>query len=372
MYLIDTTLRDGEQTPGVVFNTHEKVAVARLLEKTGFTEVEIGSPAMGFQEIADIKAIISEGFTFKTLSWCRAIVADINKARLAGTNGVHISFPVSNIHLETMGKNKSWIIKTLKEIVPYALNNFEYVSIGAQDASRANRNILNELIAEAMHLGVCRVRIADTVGILNPFSTHTLISNIHTLFPNMPLEFHGHNDLGMATANTLAAFTAGAACASVTVNGIGERAGNCSVEEIVMAMGLSAKIPMKMDTTVFAELSELVSTISKIPVAQNKPIIGSKVLTHETGIHTNLLIKNRETYQIINADKIGKTEKDFVFGKHSGSSALANYLAKYNIILSESDCKQLLLFVKQESNSLKRNITFSELMDLISQKMKKV
>lgn len=365
LYLIDTTLRDGEQAPGVVFSTNDKVNIANLLDKAGFKEIEIGTPAMGSEEILDIRSIINLGFGFKTLSWCRAKKTDINKARAAGTNGVHISFPVSDIHLLAMGKDRSWVRKTMQEMLLYAADHFEYVTIGAQDASRADISFLSEFAAEAAHLKASRIRIADTVGVLNPFNTYELIDTIHKHLPGIEIEFHGHNDLGMATANTLAAFKAGADCASVTVNGIGERAGNAALEEVIMALKHSCNYPLKMNTSVLAQLSDLVSCASGIPMAQNKPVTGSKVLTHETGIHTNLLLKDPNTYQVISASSIGKREENFSYGKHSGSHALYDFLQKKNIPVTDRECKEITRILKQQSIRLKRNLSNEELMDIV-------
>jgi homocitrate synthase NifV len=364
-YIIDTTLRDGEQAPGVVFSTEDKIRIVRLLEKAGIPEIEIGTPAMGNKEIEDIQTIIQQGFNLKTLSWCRALKSDIDKARIAGTQGVHISFPVSEIHLITMGKDYGWVFRTLRETVTYAENYFEYVTIGAQDASRAEKQLLFDFVKNSEALGASRLRIADTVGILNPFNTYSLFLELSGLCPQIALEFHGHNDLGMATANTLAAFQGGAGSASVTVNGLGERAGNAALEEVVMAWELSFKNSMTIDTTVFGELSELVSRSSGTAIHCHKPIVGNKALKHETGIHTQLLMKNRETYQIIPASAIGKKENEFVFGKHSGKTAIKAFYKKNNILLSEADYEKITQKIKSLSQQYQRNITREELLNLI-------
>ncbi len=364
-YIIDTTLRDGEQAPGVVFSLDDKMRISGLLDKANIPELEIGTPAMGNKEIEDIKSIISQGFRFKTLAWCRATKADIDKARKAGTNGVHISFPVSDIHLIAMGKDKSWVMKMLKHTVRYAQSYFEYVTVGAQDASRADNNFLCNFSFEAINAGCNRIRIADTVGILNPFNTYTLFLELTSLFPGIQFEFHGHNDLGMATANTLMAFKAGAACASVTVNGLGERAGNAALEEVVMAWELSFGKCMDIDTSVFGELSEVVSKASQIPLPCNKPVTGTRVLMHETGIHTNLLLKNRETYQIIPAASIGKSEADFVFGKHSGRNAIRDFYKKRDIVLSDILLDNILNYIKKKASLLKRSLNEDEMIKIV-------
>lgn len=367
-YLIDTTLRDGEQTPGVVFDQKDKIAIAHLLDKAGFKEIEVGTPAIGNEEISDIRTIVNQGFSFKTLAWCRAMKEDIEKAKMAGTNGVHISFPISEIHLSAMDKTQKWVLKTMNDLIPYATGNFEYVSVGAQDASRASFPFLLNFIEQVKKLQAARVRIADTVGILNPFDTFSIFQKISQQFPEMPLEFHGHNDLGMATANTLAAFKGGASCASVTVNGLGERAGNASFEEVLMALEISLKFKTDMNTAILNKLSQKVSSASGIAIPGNKAVTGKMAIQHESGIHTNLLLKNRNTYQIFNASDIGKNEEEFIFGKHSGKKALIDYLKKNNIVFTNKDYDEISGKIKMRSKTLKRGLFIREIIEMITEK----
>jgi homocitrate synthase NifV len=364
-YLIDTTLRDGEQAPGVVFSLKEKIKIAELLDQAGIPEVEAGTPAMGKDEINDIKTIVNQKYHFKTMAWCRATKADIDAAIKSGTQGINISFPVSVIHQLALGKDRKWVIKTMKEMVLYASSHFEYIAIGAQDASRAEFHFLADFIGEGLYLGARRIRIADTVGILNPMSTARLFRKIKKYFPKGSFEFHGHNDLGMATANTFIAFQAGADSASVTVNGIGERAGNAALEEIVMALELSSDIRHGIRTPILGELSQIVSQASCMPIPKNKAITGSKVLCHESGIHTNFLAKNRETYQIIKASQIGRQEQDFEFGKHSGKATLTDFVLKNNIQLSETSFEIVLCLIKEKAIMIKRGLSSKEVFDLI-------
>lgn len=366
-YFIDTTLRDGEQSPGVVFSLSEKIRIAALLDGAGVPELEIGTPAMGETEIREIQTICKMGFGFKTLSWCRAAKNDIRSAALAGTNGVHISFPVSDILMKAMGKNQDWVIRNLQELIEFAYPMFDYVTIGAQDASRAKTEFLQKFVSTACAFGASRVRLADTVGLLNPITTFELVSSIRNIEKDIPLEIHAHNDLGMATANTLVAYMAGANCLSTTINGLGERAGNAAMEEVAMALELSAGIKSTLRTESFSELSAYVAQVSNRTLGESKPITGSMVLTHESGIHTNLLSKNRNTYQLISAEKIGKTEQKFLIGKHSGKATIIYYLTEANLPFTDEGCTLLLQKVKECADVLKRTLSKDELLDLYAE-----
>ncbi|HEY4784951.1 MAG TPA: pyruvate carboxyltransferase, partial [Bacteroidales bacterium] len=297
--------------------------------------------------------------------WCRATKADIDAAIKTKTHGINLSFPTSDIHQLAMMKDRKWVLKTMRETVKYASSHFEYVAIGAQDASRAEFPFLTEFIGEAFYLGANRVRIADTVGMLDPISTAKLFRRIKKYFPKRSFEFHGHNDLGMATANTFVALNTGADAASVTVNGLGERAGNAALEEIVMALELTSDIRHGITTSFLGELSQAVSSASGLVLPVNKPVTGSKALSHESGVHTNILLKDRTTYQIIKASQIGRKEQDFVFGKHSGKTSLIVFLNKNNISLSCEDYTPFLSAIKEKAYCLKRGLTPEEVLGLV-------
>ena len=363
-YFIDTTLRDGEQSPGVAFSLPEKIRIAALLDGAGVPEVEIGTPAMSETEVHNIRTICEMGFGFKTLSWCRANKNDIRAAKSAGTNGVHISFPVSPILMQAMGKTPGWVIQNLQALIEFAYPKFDYVTIGAQDASRAEPGFLQKFVSAASAFGASRVRLADTVGLLNPLTTFELVSSIRSIEKDLPLEIHAHNDLGMATANTLAAYMAGASCLSTTINGLGERAGNAAMEEVAIALELSSGISSTLRTESFSELSEYVAKVSNRQLSESKPITGSMVLTHESGIHTHCLLKDRSTYQLIPAQKIGKEEQKFLIGKHSGKATIMYYLTEANLPFTDEDCLSLLEKVKECADALKRAITKEELLDI--------
>ncbi len=366
-YFIDTTLRDGEQAPGVVFNLAEKIRIAELLDEIGVPELEIGTPAMGANELNDIRTLCGIGFGFKTLSWCRATNYDILCAAETGTNGVHLSFPVSPLLMQVMDKSPEWVMTHLNKMIQFAASYFDYVTIGAQDASRAEPTFLNEFVSAAASFGAARIRLADTVGVLNPLSTTQLISSIRSVEPNIPLEIHAHNDLGMATANTLAAYMAGANCLSTTINGLGERAGNAAMEEVAMALQLSANVDCGLRVDKFQEASNYLSSVSKRLLSDSKPITGKLVFTHESGIHTSSLQKDRNSYQLINAAMLGRNEEEFVIGKHSGKATLEFFMKQAGLIFDDDFTSHLLVLVKNTSEKVKRTLSKKEFFDLYAQ-----
>lgn len=366
-YFIDTTLRDGEQAPGVVFGLSDKIRIAELLAEAGVPEIEIGTPVMGDKEINDIRTLCALGLSFKTLAWCRANPSDLAAAVKAGTNGVHLSFPVSPILMQSMNKEPAWVMTHLREMIDLASADFEYVTIGAQDASRADVSFLKEFVSAATSFGASRVRLADTVGLLNPVTTAELVGAVRSVEKYIPIEMHAHNDLGMATANTLAAFMAGANCLSTTINGLGERAGNAPMEEVAMALELSAGVSCGLNTVIFQELSDYVAKASNRHLSDSKPVTGKMVLMHESGIHTNSLMKDRSTYQLISASQIGRNEAEFLIGKHSGKTTLEYYMRQAGLLFDDEFCSRLLDLVKNTSCKVKRALSKNEFFDLYTQ-----
>jgi homocitrate synthase NifV len=363
-WIVDTTLRDGEQAPGVVFSKAEKLTIARMLVEAGVAEIEIGTPAMGEDEIQTIRSVVQLRLPSRLTAWCRAKSSDIEAAALGGVDSVHISLPSSAIHLGSLHKTKTWVLDQMTSVVERARREFSFVSIGMQDASRADRDFLLHCARTARDIVVDRFRIADTVGVWNPFQVHEIIDGLRCETPELPLGFHGHNDLGMATANTIAAIMAGVNSVDVTVNGLGERAGNAALEEVVVAMKISLDRPCGVDPRRLNELCSVVEQASGRMVSESKPITGSAVFQHESGIHVNALLTDRRTYEPFAPESVGRRDRKFVLGKHSGHAAVMHVMHTEGVDLDNSQAATLLPLLRAESQRCKKSISPRQILNI--------
>ena len=359
-WIIDTTLRDGEQAPGVVFSSAEKMEIACLLAEIGVNELEIGYPAISNEERNTIREIVALKLPVRLTSWARAKWQDIEDACLCGTEAVHISFPVSALYLELMERDYAWVQEQLQELIPRAKKYFDVVSVGAQDATRAEPGLLKRFVLDAEACGADRVRIADTVGIATPSTIIQLIGFL-TSASNTALEFHAHNDLGMATANAFTALEAGCHAVSVSVTGLGERAGNAALEELAIALKLSGKYKTDIDTRKLSHLCAAVSRASGRAIEDQKPVVGRSAFQHESGIHCSALLKHPLSYQPFLPDEIGRDKYELVIGKHSGSASIQHFFSEKGTIMTRDEANHLLALVRTTATEKKRALKPEEL-----------
>lgn len=360
--IVDTTLRDGEQTAGVVFSNQEKLMIARLLDDLGVHQIEAGIPVMGGDEQQAIRDIVKMGLKASIMGWNRAVISDIETSLACGCDAVAISISTSDIHIEhKLMTTREAVLERMVKATEFAKKNGVYISVNAEDASRSDMEFLIEFARQAKDAGADRIRYCDTVGILDPFTTFDRISTLKENI-GIDIEMHTHNDFGMATANALAGVKAGASHVGVTVNGLGERAGNAALEEVVMALKHLLDTDLNFVTGRFVEVSEFVARASGRSVPAWKAIVGSNMFAHESGIHADGMLKNPLTYEVFKPEDVG-SERQIVIGKHSGTASIkAKFLKEYGKEITDLEADELLKRVRTFAVDMKRSLFDKELM----------
>lgn len=363
IYIVDTTLRDGEQTAGVVFANQEKVTIASMLSDVGVDQLEVGIPAMGGDEKEAIKEIVRRNKKSSIMAWNRAVITDIEHSIDCGVDAVAISVSVSDIHIKHKLKTtREWVLENMVKAVEYAKKNGLYVSVNGEDASRADREFLVQFINTAKAAGADRFRYCDTVGIMQPFKIKEDIEYLYAK-TGFDIEMHTHNDFGMATANAIGGIMGGATHVGVTVNGLGERAGNAALEEVLMALMFVYDYKGDIDTKMFREVSEYVSRASGRILPVWKAIVGDNMFAHESGIHADGAIKNPKNYEAYDPDIVG-AQRQIVIGKHSGRAGIINKFKEYGIELDNISSQVILEMVRESSVRVKRTLFDKELVEI--------
>lgn len=384
--IFDTTLRDGEQSPGATMTSAEKLEVARALSRLGVDVIEAGFPAASPDDLEAVRRIAIEvgnpddGTRPPVIcGLARATRGDIEKAweavRHARRPRIHTFLATSEIHMQHKLKmTRLQVVERLREMVAYARSLCEDVEFSPEDAGRSDPEFLYQVLEEAIKAGATTLNIPDTVGYTLPEEFGALIAGIKANTPGIEkctISVHCHNDLGLATANTLAGIRAGARQVEVTINGIGERAGNTALEEVVMAMHTRPNLldlATGINTTQIARTSKLVSNYTGIVVQPNKAVVGANAFAHEAGIHQDGMLKHSQTYEIMRPETVGASVSKLVLGKHSGRHALKARLTSMGYFLNEAEMDKLFERFKSLADK-KKIITDADLEALISDEL---
>jgi len=344
--LYDTTLRDGEQTPGVSFNVENKVEIALLLEECGVKEIEAGFPAISEDEEEAVRAVSKAVSRSKVLCLCRALKSDVDLALKCEVDGVIIFAPSSDVHLKWRLKmSAKEVLDCILGVIEYAKSHGIFVQFTCEDATRTPLERLLKFYSSAIEHGADRVGVADTVGCITPSGMKSLIGELSKSL-SKPIAVHCHNDFGLATANTLAAYEAGATALSVSVNGLGERCGNAPLEEVALALYCLYGVDPDIDFKRLSRLSQRVAELSKLKPWPLKPVVGSHAFTHESGIHVAAVLENPFTYEAYSPSIVGR-ERAIKFGKHSGIKAITYALRAIGLNVSAEVAREVLERVKR-------------------------
>ncbi|MBQ8018346.1 MAG: 2-isopropylmalate synthase [Methanobrevibacter sp.] len=338
--ILDTTLRDGEQTPGVSLTSLEKLRIANKLDEIGVEYIEAGSAITSEGERESIKQITSQNFNAEILSFSRPLTVDIDYCLDCDVDGVNLVVPTSELHIhEKLNITNEKLIDLSNNAVDYCKDHGLIVELSAEDASRSDTDFLKTVYLNAINHGADRICVCDTVGILTPDSSYELYSQLNDL--PVPIACHCHNDFGLAVANTLAALKGGASEIHTTINGIGERAGNTSFEECVVSIDrLLPQFSTNVKINEIYDISKLVARSTGVYIQPNKAIVGENAFAHESGIHSDGVIKNSATYEPITPELVGRKRK-FILGKHMGTHGLDNKLKELGLNVDEIQLKQI-------------------------------
>ena len=368
--IFDTTLRDGEQSPGATLTLPEKLEIARHLEAMGVDVIEAGFPISSEGDFESVRAIAGEVTASTVCGLARCTPKDIERAgeavRHAARPRVHVFLATSKIHREhKLRKGKAEVLRLAVESIRQARAYTDDIEFSPEDASRTELEFLEEMVIAAVEAGATTINLPDTVGYATPKSYGEIFAHVGKLpivrERNVILSSHCHNDLGLAVANSLAAVENGARQVECTINGIGERAGNAALEEVVMALRTRAdhyKIGTRIDTTKIVPISRMVSTLTGLVVQRNKAIVGENAFAHESGIHQDGVLKYRETYEIMDPATVGLAKNSLVLGKHSGRHAFRDRVTGLGYTLNDEQIEHA--FVKFKALADKKKEVFDE------------
>jgi len=345
--IYDTTLRDGEQTPGVCLRTPEKLKIAKKLDELGIHQIEAGFPIVSNEEKKSVKAIAAEDLNADILALARTKTEDIDLALDCDVDGIITFIGTSDLHLKHKLKmSQEQTLNVCMKSIEHAKDHGIFVAFSAEDATRTDLDFLKKIYNKAEDFGADRIHIADTVGAINPYAMGFLVKELKSHI-NTEIALHCHNDFGLALANSISGILAGASAISTTVNGIGERAGNTSLEELVMSLLIIYGVDLGFNVNIFYELSKLVEELTDMKIPENKPIVGRNVFRHESGIHVDAVIEEPLTYEPFLPELIGHHRR-IVLGKHSGCRAVKAKLDECGINVTRDELCEIVEKVKKQ------------------------
>ena len=365
--IYDSTLRDGEQMPGIAFSLEQKVAIARKLDAIHVPQIEAGFPAVSDGERRSIRTITKLGLDAEILALSRVLKGDIDAAVDAGVDMVLLFIGTSDIHLRyKFNKPRSYVLEKVIESLDYCKSRGVKASLSCEDSTRTELDFLFKVYETAEKCGAVRLGLTDTVGCASPEAISYLVTQIRSRFKT-PLAVHLHNDYGLALANSIAGVKAGANAVTTTVNGIGERAGNVPLEEFVGCMKFIYGKDLGIDATELKDLSDMVAQYSKVPLSRNHPLVGNGVFAHESGIHVAAVLNCPLTYESIPPEMVGN-QRHLLLGKHSGTAYIKKRLEELNIQATEEQVAQILAKVKALGD-IKGRVSDSDFEDLVKEVM---
>lgn len=343
--VFDTTMRDGDQTPGVSFTPEQKLRIARQLDRLGVDTIEAGTAVASAGERKAITDAVKAGLKAEICALARPVKEDVDAALSTGAGCVHVFISTSDIHLKHMlKKTREQVLDQAVKFVEYVKDHGTKVEFSAMDATRTDFDFLKKIYLATIEAGADRINVPDTVGVITPKAMHDFIGRLRP-FIKVPISVHCHDDLGLAVANTLAAVEAGADQVHVTVNGLGERAGNASLEEVVMALHTLYGIKTNINTKLLVETSDLVQRLTGIPVSPNKAVVGSNAFSHVSGIHAHGVLEYPGTYEPISPEMVGQ-HRMLALGKLTGKHSVEKHLQSLGFKPNDRQLLDITLKVK--------------------------
>jgi 2-isopropylmalate synthase len=360
--IFDTTLRDGEGTPGVSLTPEDKLVIARQLDRLGVDAIEIGTPITSKGEMESARMIIEEGLRTEVYALSRVVKEDVDAIINSNIGYIHLFIATSDLHLKyKLRMSREQVIQKSLEIIDYAKSHGLSIEFSAEDSTRTELSFLKDFFKIVSEAGIIRINVPDTVGVITPRKMYNLISEIKSVV-NIPVSVHCHNDFGMAVANSIAGVEAGAEQVHVTLNGLGERAGNAALEEVVLSLNRLYQKKTNINTEKLYRTSQLISKLTKIPIPINKAIVGDNAFAHEVGIHTHGVVTQPLTYEPFPPELVGQIRK-IIPGKYSGKHGIKAELERIGLYPTDEQIGEIVRQVRALGDRGKI-VTDAELMNI--------